>query len=61
MDIFQRLHRFQFDDNFVLNEKIEPMFANLMIAIKKRYRFLSNKCNSTESELDRQSLIVNRF
>ena len=61
MDIFERVDRLELDHDLLVYKEIQPMFANLMIAIKQRYQFLSNKRNSTESELNRQSLLVNRF
>ncbi len=61
MDVFERTDGFQFDDDPVFNEKIETVFADLMILVEKRNRFLTNELNPTQSNLDSERLLINGF
>ena len=59
--LLQRLNGLQLDDDFAFNDKIESVFADLMIAVKKRDRLLPHKSNSADRELNGECLFVNGF
>jgi hypothetical protein len=61
VDVFERTDRFQLYNDLILDEKVETMFADLVILIEKRDRFLSNELNATERELYGERLFVNRL
>lgn len=61
MNVLERLDSFEFDDNFVFHEKVEPMLTNLVIAIEKRDWFLPNESNSAQRKFHRERLFVNRL
>ncbi len=50
--------RLEFNNNFFLDQKIEPVFADLVITIKKWDRFLPNERNSADGKLNCQRLFV---
>jgi len=51
MDILKRVDGFELNNDFVLNQEIESMFANLVITIEKGNCLLSNEGNSLKREL----------
>lgn len=59
MNVFERIDRFQFDNNFFFHEKIQPMLANLMIFVEQRDWLLTDELNSTQREFHRQRFLVN--
>ena len=61
MDVFEVFDRLELDDDFVFDEKIEAMLANLVVLVKERNWFLPNESNSSNCKLNRQRLLVNGF
>jgi hypothetical protein len=41
MDIFQGFYCLEFDDDFALDQKVETMFANLMIFVEEQNWFFA--------------------
>jgi len=61
MDVFEGTDSFQLYDDLVFNEKVETVFADLMILVEKRNGFLSNELNSAEREFHGERLLINGF
>jgi len=61
MNILQFAYGLEFDDNFSFDQEIQPMFANLVIAIKQWHRMLSNELNPAQSKFNCKRLFVYRF
>jgi len=61
MYALQRANGLQLDNNLILDEKIQPMLANLVVFIKEWNWFLPNELNTTKRELDGQRFLVNTF
>ena len=59
MNILKGVDRFELNNDFVLNQEIESMFANLVITIEKWNWLLSNECNSLKREFNGERLLVN--
>jgi len=59
MDILKGVDGFELNNDFVLNQEIESMFANLVITIEKRNWLLSDECNSLKREFNCERLLVN--
>src|SRR5882757_4156741 len=61
MNVFERADRFQLNHDQVFDEKIGAVFADLMIFVEERDRFLPNESDPVERKLDRQSFFINGF
>ena len=59
MDVFESTNSFQFYDDLAVNEKIEAMFADLVISVEKSYRLLADKLNPAQRKLDSERLLIN--
>ncbi len=53
MDIFQGFYCLEFDNDFTFDQKVETMFANLMILVEEWNWFLPNECNPAQREFNR--------
>jgi hypothetical protein len=61
MDILESFNRFQFDYDFLVDEKVESVLTDLVIAIEERHRMLTNESNPAQCKLDCNRLFINRF
>ena len=61
MDIFQCLDSLQLNDNFILDDKIQAVLADLMVAIEKWRRLLTHKRDSAHCKLNGKGLLVDGF
>ncbi len=61
MNILQFAYGLEFDDNFSFDQEIQPVFANLVIAIKQWYWMLSNELNPAQSKFNCKRLFVYGF
>lgn len=61
MNIFEGADRFELYDDLIFNEKIEAVFADLVIFVKEGDCFLSDELDPAKRELNRERLFVNRF
>ena len=61
MDVFEVFDSLELDDDFVFDEKIEAMLANLVVLVKERNWFLPNESNSSNCKFNRQRLFINGF
>ena len=52
VNVFELANGFELDDDFSLNNKVQPVFADLMISIKQRDRMLSNELDATQRKFD---------
>jgi hypothetical protein len=61
MNVIQRVNGLQLNDDQIFDQKIESMFANLMILIEKSNRLLPNESDTAERELYGKGFFVNCF
>lgn len=61
MDVFKATDRLEFYDDPLFDEKIETVFADLMVLVEKRNRFLTHELNPAQGKLDRERLLINGF
>src|ERR1700730_2789847 len=59
MNVLQRADRFQFNDDLILNKEIEPVFADLMVLVKKRNWLLASELDSAQRKFNRQRFFIN--
>ncbi len=58
MDVLEPFDGLEFNDDFFLDQEIEPVLADLMITIKEWNGLLPNECNSAQGKLYGQRLLV---
>jgi len=61
VDILKVFNCFELNDDFVFDEKIEAVLADLMIAVEKREGLLPNERNSANCKFNRQRLLIDGF
>ena len=61
MNILKQFDRLKLYDDFVFDQKIETVLANLVVLVKERKRFLPNECNSANGKFNCQRLLINGF
>ena len=61
MNVFEPADRLQFYDDPILDEKVEAVFADLVIFVEKRDCFLPDELNAAEREFHSKRLLIDRF
>lgn len=61
MNILERFHRFQFDYDAILDQKIESVLTDVFLAIEQRHRLLVHELNSSSRKLNCKRLFINRL
>ncbi len=61
MNVLQTFHRLQLDNDFLFHQKVEAVFADLVISIEKRDGLLPNESDAADCKFNRQRLLVDDF
>ena len=59
MNIFEFADGFQLNDDFSFDKKVQTVFADLVIPIKKRYWMLADELDAAQCKFNTECFLVN--